>query len=490
LPAKQKISGTKVKVSKYSTTYQTGKNTFKQVISAIPNTYTDSFGKEQQYNNILVKDKANLTSYTSKSSDLKVDLPQKISANDGVSIAENNKGADNKKVELIPQGGDFSNSQVLENAIRYNNVFDGIDYQYTVSNIGIKEDVILNQYVDQNEFTYELKTNGLTAKLENGIINIYNKDQVLYTIEAPVMTDSNGVMNTSIQLGLTEDNGKQYIKVTADKKWLSDASRVFPVKIDPTINHVSGSADSGAYFTTVEQVAPDTAIGDINFTYCGYEDGTLTGLSGGLGITRLYAKINVSSIPQDSVINSATYTLYQRTKTYTSVADRMTIGLYSMSSNWGGTGTRTYNNQPPSSSLSFVDSAQVGAVGTVLSFDITSLVNDWVQGVLPNYGMCFKAQNETTMQAEIIGSPKYAENQSNPMYAPTFTINYTLNNPVDPNYPINNLTVNLRPMSEKDTTGKQALGRSICRRGVNTGKCCRLRSKSSNSICWSIYCKC
>jgi len=78
LPKKQKIDGEKVKVNKYSAIYKTGKNTYKEVVSAIPNTYTDRQGKEQEYDNTLIKDKSNDTVYTNAGSDMKVQLPQNI----------------------------------------------------------------------------------------------------------------------------------------------------------------------------------------------------------------------------------------------------------------------------------------------------------------------------------------------------------------------------------------------------------------------------
>lgn len=454
----QKVEGEQVEVDKYSTTYKIGEKTFKKVISTVPNTYTNSEGKEQEIDNTLVKEGGNTLrravtgeTYTNKSNDFKVSLPKDIKNGTGITV-----GKDDKKIELIPVEGDFSNSVVQENAIRYNNVLDSIDYQYTMFNTALKEDIILNKYVDKNEFKYELRLNGLTAKQEENIINIYDGEEIKYDIEAPLMEDANGQMSRNIQLKLEETEGKTYITVIADKEWLKEEARAYPVKIDPTISTIFHEGES--FFTTVEEYIPTLTIGDNGFCYVGYDNGVASGTNGagsmgGHGITRIYTKFDIPDIPKDAQVTSATYNLYQASTFYTAsgAEERAEIGLYSVAEDWDGAG-RAWNDQP-FDGQEFVDSKRVQSTRGYLEFNITELVNEWVQGIKPNKGICFKAISENTMQCEWIGSPKSASDYS-PNHVPTMEIVWEVVDPVDPNLPLNDLNVNLRPMTEKDTTGK------------------------------------
>ena len=54
------------------------------------------------------------------------------------------------KVKLELTDGNYTKAAVKENAVRYNDVFDGVDVQYTLNALGMKEDIILNKYVDKS----------------------------------------------------------------------------------------------------------------------------------------------------------------------------------------------------------------------------------------------------------------------------------------------------------------------------------------------------
>ena len=49
------------------------------------------------------------------------------------------------------------------------------------------------------------------------------------------MTDALGDESFDVSLTLIDEDGVYYAKVSADSDWINDESRVFPVKIDPTV---------------------------------------------------------------------------------------------------------------------------------------------------------------------------------------------------------------------------------------------------------------
>ena len=405
--------GEKIAVDEYSITYKLNDNTFKKVYTTYPNTYKDENGNEKEIDNTLVTENEN---YTNNASNFDVTLPKEdIKEEKPITIEQNNK-----KLELIPTEGDFSHSVVLENAIRYNNVFDGIDYQYTSLNMSLKEDIILNKQTEKNEFTYLVKTSeNLTFKQESNYIAVYEDKERIYTIEAPIMEDANHELSAGIQLALEEKEGNKYIKITADKEWLNAPERVYPVKVDPTI---TGTQGLDSLFAPVQEYEPDLELGNINYTYVGYDNGKATGTGGsGHGIVRIYSQIDISNIPEGSLISDATYTVYQRSTFYKRASGtgvRGEMGLYAVTSDWKG--SKSWNNQP-FEGQEFIDSHQILDAAGYITYNIRDLVNDWVQGIKTNKGMCLKMTSENTMQCELIGSAT-AGVTIDPAYAPTFSI--------------------------------------------------------------------
>ena len=136
---------------------------------------------------------------TRSARDFRLAIPDNLGNGQGITVKK-----DKYSMELIPAGGDYSNSIVAENAIRYNNVFEDVDIQYTLVGNSIKEDIILLNPSDQNEFTFYLEISGLKAVLINEKVIIYdtNKADPVFVLEAPVMMDESGESSLDVGLNL------------------------------------------------------------------------------------------------------------------------------------------------------------------------------------------------------------------------------------------------------------------------------------------------
>lgn len=441
--------GTPVVVSEHSKIYQTGNDTFKTVYSEIPNTFKEK-GKQKEYDNTLVLKNKLIGEdyYTNKQSNIEVKLPAVIKENKSVTFEY--AGI---KVNLIPTEGNYSKSAVKENAILYNDVYDGIDIQYTVNELGLKEDIILNKYVEKNTFTYELETHGAEAKLENGVINLYEKgeDELGLTLSAPMMTDADANISENVVMGLAKEKGKYIVTITADSEWLSSADRAYPVKIDPNltvpaskITVVTASLFRGAYQGK-------------SYGYAGYltDDDIGTPGAGDLGKTRMYFAINedFSSIPEGSKINSATFRVYQ----YADYNNGKTeFGCFRVEDSWKPSSlewnTAIKLNQSPSGENS-VSKSNKG----FHYFDCRETVNNWVQGVQDNNGLVIQALDETNTGGAFFTPLSAASNPGQdaftPDKAPQLIIDWEVPNPVDPNYPLDETTINLRTIIETNKDG-------------------------------------
>lgn len=447
-------------------TYKTGEKQYTTVIGGYAGTYKDEDGEIQPVDNTLeipeqktARKKARSAAgtagvdagevYQNKANDYVVTLPKNITEAAGMVIEK-----DDYHIEIIPAGGDYTHSVVKDNAILYNQVYDGVDVQYTVLGQSIKEDIVLYKPAEQKEYTYELKIPGLQAELKDNQVCLYPEDKTIdeaeYILEAPSMEDAAGEVSFHIILSLREEEGRTFLTVTPDAQWLADEARQYPVRIDPSAVSIGPSAFN---MNGVEQGSPNAFIGDNNYPYVGYDDGIKSGNLGAFGtmhmICRTYIKVNsdFSMIPADSKIDSASFSVSQRTA-YSGGASQ--FGLYRVDDAWDL--PLKWTNQPYNHTFIDVKNA-APYTNTYVNYDVKDLVNDWVQGTYANNGMVLKAIDEAAglaaaMQCEVL-------NNRNSAYGPVLSIQWSpAEDPFLRDMSIDDTTVVLRPMTEKSLGGK------------------------------------
>ena len=54
-------------------------------------------------------------------------------------------------------------------------------------------------------------------------------------LSAPEMSDDAGAISENVTISLDTSSGKNIVTVTADKDWIADPARAFPVRIDPSV---------------------------------------------------------------------------------------------------------------------------------------------------------------------------------------------------------------------------------------------------------------
>ena len=186
------------------------------------------FLRLKRYDNALTLDAGKNAAFTNTASDIVVRLATDLAAK-GMTFDYNGV-----KVGLTPVEGNYDTYLVVDDAVRYSNVFDGIDVQYTVGKHGVSEDIILTKEVEKNAFSYKLDLNGHHAELIDNVLFVYDKKgdaDYAYTVSAPLMTDAAGISSENVTLSLDGD----ILTVTADAEWLHAVDRAYPVLIDPEI---------------------------------------------------------------------------------------------------------------------------------------------------------------------------------------------------------------------------------------------------------------
>lgn len=142
--------------------------------------------------------------------------------------------------------------QKLQSSLIYQDVFPGIDLQYTNFGYNIKEQIIINEPQESYRFDFLLESSSLTAVLnENSSVSFLNSDQEeIYRIPIPCMEDASGLGSFDVHFALNETEQGTVLTVEADKEWINSAERTYPVKIDPTLVVVSGNALEDIYTVT------------------------------------------------------------------------------------------------------------------------------------------------------------------------------------------------------------------------------------------------
>lgn len=211
---------------------------------------------------------------------------------------------------------DFTNVKVSNEKLAYINILPGID-------------LIIDQ--SSGGFKYSFKINSLSA-----LQNIPNDAVAIRVIESikigggmsPVVTNNKGYVqfeNATNQIKFKEfslydskqipdlnkannisyNNGKLSYEI--DLEWFTDASRTFPIYIDPTVTYTPNAVtywtgtvddDSGCDFSTDNDSDENIRVG--------FDDGTIDNdyYSG-------YAQFNISSLPTNACISNSYSRFYQ-----------------------------------------------------------------------------------------------------------------------------------------------------------------------------------
>ena len=447
------VAGRLVEVNQYSKVYRTGSRTYKTVYSATPNFYYDDAGEKHLYDNdLILEGKPSSGEFTNKASDINVSLSTNFDKK-GMTFEYN--GA---KISLTPTEGNYDTYLIDDNSVRYNNVFDGIDVQYTVNETGVREFIILNQTVNKNVFSYKLDTNGNAVKLIDNVLYVYDGkdlDSCLFTVSAPIMTDAAGAESNDVELSLRNNT----ITITADPQWLSAPERAYPVVIDPDVKRIDTALSIRTVVTDGDRVY---AADNHGRAYAGYIEGQYFGFPGVLGRSKYLVYIpddQFDDLPEGAGIIDATFNVYQ----YVSPTSTTNFWCSMITDSWNlsdfDAGSKNAFTRASKLNLEFLSSSQSHKGWH--NFDIRTAVNNWVNGLDEQNGLMVTGQYDTSSEKGgafitntsegVPGASAYASNK------PYILITWEFPNPVDTNYPLDNTTIELRTISTSSRDGKLAI---------------------------------
>ena len=168
--------------------------------------YADEDGKWQDIDNTLESAIGGVFA----TSNARIKLAKKITGNETLfALKDGNTklsfgliGAAKGTVGTVINGEDSSsdtelqkmmNLEKLSSSVIYENILPGVDLEYVIDSLNIKENLIVKEKGDSYSYSFSMKLNGMYAELdEDGNVLIYNDDsgEIEYTIPAPVVFDS------------------------------------------------------------------------------------------------------------------------------------------------------------------------------------------------------------------------------------------------------------------------------------------------------------
>ncbi len=442
------VPGTPVATDGEAVVFQEDARHFTTVIGGRDLVYTTEDGALAPIDNTLLatpgKEAGNPT-YVNAANSFTAELPAKMDEGRGLVLRANGCN-----IGLVPLDGDFTVSAAQGTSIRYTEVSEGIDYQYTLVGSLVKEDVILKREVAPRTFRTRIDLPArLSCALEEGSVVVRDAaGNLVATIAAPDMEDAAGAVSDGVELSLVEEEGAPVIALDIDWEWACSPERAYPVRIDPSV-----SIGASKTTITVVESAWDRVIGDSGFLPVGYDDGVATASGafnpGGRGheFCRVYAKFDYdfAANMNEERIDSATFSLYQFT---TLSAGKNNMGAYRMDEAWDYY-TLKWNTQK-NAKHTFLSFKKARTSEGYVKWDVREAVNAWAQGLAAPNGIVLKSEDERNMQCEVFSG----NTSANP---PKLEVKWSVPDPVNPSYPLNSTTVALRPVTETTVAGIQAV---------------------------------
>ena len=208
----------------------------------------------KKYQEVDASYKLDNNEYIQSISKYSVKLPKKINENKKIKLSFENSLSleitynDILKVEGNVIESETSTSKINElknisGIVEYNNIFDKVDLKIESSGTKFKENIILNDYINNFSFSYNIKLKGLTLRNENNNISFIDENGfVIYEISPYFMYDSNMKYSENIDLIVEEVKTDEYkFTVKPSDEYLSSAT--YPVVIDPVVSYVASSSN-------------------------------------------------------------------------------------------------------------------------------------------------------------------------------------------------------------------------------------------------------
>ena len=273
----------------------------------------------------------------------------------------------------------------------YPNALPGVDVTYEAQNNAVKEALVLDSAAAGSKYTFSVDvSDGLRARINDaGGVDFVRDGKVRMSFAPPYMHDSapTPARSEKVAFDLRETGSGYELLLRADPRWLADPDRVYPVTIDPT-----------TYIDTNDDCMMVAGSG-ANTSYCGYTDPHIqVGTDGNGNIRRGFMRVDTSAIPKAAEV------LEGELKLYVESGSQRNVDLHRVTRE--STAARTWNTYDGTNAWATAggeilpdpdgSNSTFGASTGVNDINARKLVQGWVDGSIPNYGLVVKDNGSTS----------------------------------------------------------------------------------------------
>ncbi|WUF66943.1 DNRLRE domain-containing protein [Streptomyces nojiriensis] len=313
------------------------------------------------------------------------------------------------------EGAAHTRGQVSGSVITYPTIRPSTDLELIVGSESVKETLILKDTDAPTVWRFPLALEGLTAQLDGhgGLSFLDPAGHQKAWMPAGWMEDSKkapnsneGVISSGVTYEIVEEGGRQVLVVTLDKKWLSAPERVFPVKVDPSVERAGASSGTYVQSPHNQNFSSDTVL----------KVGTSNG--GGNKSASFLRFDSINNTLKNAWIHTAQLQLFN-SWSYSCTARPVTV--HPITSNWSETTTSSWPGPATGDALGSKSFAhgwrpegQTGYPCGGPAWEAINLgdagrqlVDDWTHGRKPNYGLALKASTTDSYAWKQFGSDNY-----------------------------------------------------------------------------------
>lgn len=318
---------------------------------------------------------------------VRIEFPQKLSQGITLSYEDVN-------IWMSVNGEEISDAVLSENGRKV--IYSAgkeTRYDYSLTCCGIKEDIVVNKYTGQTEYSFFLKTGGLHPIVKDESVFLADSDGNVKVSMGDVLVfsadEKNNIFGTYRFTSIVDD-AEYMVTIVLDEDYLKNPNTQYPITIDPTLEINYANNGAGAI--------QDVTINQ-NTTYGGTSGSLYVGRHSDGSLSRALMRFPNLNLP----VKFAPLILSARVELRDLMcqgSEPMTINCYSYSESaptWTESGTTTWNSVGSSYLGTLLDSRLVSfGQGNVAAhrygFNITELVKEWADGLKnPGKGLVFKA---------------------------------------------------------------------------------------------------
>lgn len=380
-----------------------------------PVKYKDKQGKMQDIKMKLKKDKKG---YSTEANSIVTTFSNELT--DGVHLTE-----ETLDIRLVPEFVESATAQIDEagEVVTYEIDEDTV-IEYSLTYLGFKEDIVVQEYNGVTEYPFVLYTEGLQLqKIQEEWFLVDADGKVKAAVGDLIVFTADERNNTlgEIRVETIEENECYRMVLVLDDEYLRSPETAYPIRIDPTIEVNYEKKGAGA----IEDVTINSAMGSM-----GNSGSIFIGkrTSGGIARTLMrFPALDMSAVQKASCISKATVEI----RDLMCESTAMTVSCHVFTGNtwkentatWSNTSPNSYQSKALSSNTVSYANGKKQATAHRYSFDITEAVIGWYQGNYNiNKGILFKAAASTESSSSQLYKTFASYNRAS--YKPSLSITY------------------------------------------------------------------